>query len=216
MKTICFDLDGTLCTNTNGNYMLAEPIKERVNVVNGLYDKGNTIIIDTARGTVTGIEWTDVTIKQLEKWGVKYHTLRVGEKIDADVFVDDKGINDNLFFDNRTIGESLDIFIKNKVKSILDKDKFPEYDNIFTDTLSELIDKLCIVHIRYWYLEDAMASCDNDEELVQLRKKSESLFKEKRPMLIAGFDKLIMKILNGELGYTSVNTKHYKGWEQKD
>ena len=114
------------------------------------------------------------------------------------------------------IGEYLDEFVQRKVKKILDENKFPDYDDIFTDTLSELIDKLCVVHIRYWYLEDAMASCKDDGELLSLRKKSESLFKEKRPMLVAGFDKLIMKILGGDVKYTPVNVKHYKGWKQDD
>jgi hypothetical protein len=215
MKIICFDLDGTLCTNTNGDYEKAQPLQERINIVNKLFEDGHKIIIDTARGSITGKDWTELTKNQLDNWGIKYNTLQVGVKLHADVFVDDKGINDELFFDDKTIGESLDIFIKNKVTTILDKNKFPKYDNVYTDTLAELIDKLCIMHVRYWYLEDAMASCNNDEELLHLRKKSESLFKEKRPMLVAGFDKLIIKILKGELNYTPINTKHYKGWSQK-
>jgi len=116
----------------------------------------------------------------------------------------------------KTIGIELDKYINESVKNMLGKNKFPEepssYDNIYTDTFSELIDKLCIVHIRYWYLEDAMATCTNDKELVIFRKKSESLFKEKRPMLVAAFDKLIVKTLNGEISYTPIGTKHYKGW----
>ena len=114
-----------------------------------------------------------------------------------------------------TIAQVLDIFIRKRVKKILDTNKFPEYDDIYTDTLSEIIDKLCIVHIRYWYLEDAMSDC-NDDELLILRKKSESLFKEKRPMLVAAFDKLIVKMLKGDIDYTPINTKHYKGWKQND
>ena len=78
------------------------------------------------------------------------------------------------------IGKELDKYIQEKVKELLDKDKFPQYDSVYSDTLSELIDKLIIVHIRYWYLEDAMANAKTDEELVMYRKKSESLFKEKR------------------------------------
>jgi len=118
----------------------------------------------------------------------------------------------------KTIGAELDKYIKESVREILEKNKFPDelttYDNIFTDTFSELIDKLCIVHIRYWYLEDAMATCENDEDLVVFRKKSESLFKEKRPMLVAALDKLIIKTLNGEISYTPIGTKHYKGWDK--
>ena len=98
MKTYCFDLDGTLCTNAEGDYENSTPLVERINIVNKLYDDGNTILIDTARGSTTKIDWYDVTKKQLAVWGVKYSNLRVGVKLNADIFVDDKGISDKLFF----------------------------------------------------------------------------------------------------------------------
>jgi hypothetical protein len=94
----CFDLDGTLCTNTNGNYGSAQPFKDRIDKVNQLYKEGHTILIDTARGFTTKIDWYSVTENQLKEWGVLYHTLRVGEKLYADIFIDDKGTNDMIFF----------------------------------------------------------------------------------------------------------------------
>ena len=97
MKIYCFDLDNTLCTHEN-DYNLAKPYLERIKKVNELYDAGNTILIDTARGSTTGIDWKEITEQQLNSWGVKYHSLRVGVKLNADVFIDDKSINDVLFF----------------------------------------------------------------------------------------------------------------------
>ena len=41
----CFDLDGTLCTKRNLDYQNAEPFKERIEIVNSLYDEGHTIVI---------------------------------------------------------------------------------------------------------------------------------------------------------------------------
>lgn len=96
----CFDLDGTLCT-IEKNYSDAEPKLERIAEVNELYDSGHTILIDTARGSTTGIDWKEVTEKQLHKWKVKYHHLRTGVKLHADIFVDDKGINDKDFFSEK-------------------------------------------------------------------------------------------------------------------
>ena len=61
-KIICVDLDGTLCTDTNGDYVLAEPITENISKLNKLYDEGYTIIIDSARGSTTGIDWLPMTI----------------------------------------------------------------------------------------------------------------------------------------------------------
>jgi hypothetical protein len=96
----CFDLDGTLCTNTNGDYSNANPFNDRINKVNDLYNIGNKIIINTARGSSTGIDWYKITESQLQQWGVKYHQLFVGKKIEADLFIDDKGISDKDFFKN--------------------------------------------------------------------------------------------------------------------
>jgi hypothetical protein len=98
LKSYCFDLDGTLCTNTEGEYAQALPLPERILKVNELYDKGNKILIYTARGTVTGIDWRDLTQKQLDSWGIKHHELRLGKPF-ADVYVDDRGVSDSDFFD---------------------------------------------------------------------------------------------------------------------
>jgi phosphoglycolate phosphatase-like HAD superfamily hydrolase len=68
MKTYCFDLDGTLCTNTEGAYQEAEPLLDRIEKVNELFESGIRIHIFTARGTVTGIDWRALTEEQLKKW----------------------------------------------------------------------------------------------------------------------------------------------------
>ena len=88
----CFDVDGTICTNTNGDYEKAEPFRDIIRTVNVLFDEGNTIYFYTARGSTTGIDWKETTERQLGQWGVKYHRLFLG-KPTADVYVDDKCIN---------------------------------------------------------------------------------------------------------------------------
>ena len=88
----CFDIDGTLCTKTDGRYEEAEPFHQRIAVVNRLYDTGHTIVLFTARGTVTGINWRDLTERQLSAWQVKYHQLLFG-KPQADIFIDDRAFN---------------------------------------------------------------------------------------------------------------------------
>jgi hypothetical protein len=97
-KIYCFDLDGTLCTINNGQYEEAKPYLNRINKVNELYDNNNHIIIETARGSVSGIDWFDLTNKQLNEWGIKFHELRTGVKFYADFYIDDKS-NDLNFFD---------------------------------------------------------------------------------------------------------------------
>ena len=94
----CFDLNGTLCNTEGNNYPESTPKKDRIAVVNQLYEEGHTILVDTARGSVSGKNYFFFTLNQLKSWGLKFHTLRTGTKIGADIFVDDKGISDLNFF----------------------------------------------------------------------------------------------------------------------
>ena len=93
----CFDIDGTLCSNSFGDYEKAEPIQRRIDFVNQLYDQGHIIKLLTARGSTTQIDWREFTETQLLEWGVKYTILMLG-KPEADIYIDDKGINDKDFF----------------------------------------------------------------------------------------------------------------------
>lgn len=103
-----FDLDDTLCKTIYGvgpdgkygpQYYDSTPIHHRIEVVNKLYEDGNTIIIDTARGTASGKNWFNFTVDQLKSWDVKFHHVRTGKKFVSDYYVDDKAINDKEFFD---------------------------------------------------------------------------------------------------------------------
>ncbi len=96
----CFDIDGTICSITDGSYEAAEPFTDRIKLVNELYAAGNTIIYFTARGSTTGIDWTDLTKKQLIEWNAKYHELHLG-KPHYDVYVGDKALNDKSYFMKR-------------------------------------------------------------------------------------------------------------------
>jgi branched-subunit amino acid aminotransferase/4-amino-4-deoxychorismate lyase len=91
-KTLCFDLDGTLCSNTFGQYESAEPFPWAVARVNSLAGAGHHIVIFTARGSATGIDWCERTREQLASWGVRYDALVFG-KPSADVYVDDRAVH---------------------------------------------------------------------------------------------------------------------------
>ncbi len=92
MKVYCFDIDGTLCTNTEGAYEEAKPFPERIAKVNLLHQEGHTILLYTARGSTTDIDWRETTERQMKEWGVRYHQLFLG-KPSAHVYIDDKAFN---------------------------------------------------------------------------------------------------------------------------
>ena len=102
----CFDIDGTICTNTNGAYPNAIPYPNIIKKVNELYDQGNEIILNTARGATTGIDWRKETEVQMKAWGVKYHKLFLG-KPGADIYIDDKAVNIKEWVQQNSINEKL-------------------------------------------------------------------------------------------------------------
>jgi hypothetical protein len=98
-----FDLDHTLCDTKkkddgNWDYLNSTPYQDRINKVNKLFDDGNKIIIETARGNSSKINWYINTHNQLVSWGLKFHELRTGVKYGADFYIDDKAINSEHFF----------------------------------------------------------------------------------------------------------------------
>lgn len=95
------DIDQTICVTPQVNgehfYNLSVPLKRRIDKINKLYDQGHTIIYWTARGSGSGIDWTELTTKQLNKWNCKYHEVRLG-KPSYDIWIDDKAFRDIEFF----------------------------------------------------------------------------------------------------------------------
>ena len=96
---IFVDIDETICYYVGErNYNFAKPILNRIDKINKLYDAGNKITYWTARGSVTKIDWYEVTKNQLREWGCKYHKLSVGEKPAYDLLICDKAINSEKYF----------------------------------------------------------------------------------------------------------------------
>ena len=88
---------------SNKNYLFNSD--ERIDIVNKLYEQGNTIFFMTARGmgrsfnnsTEAYKQLYNFTKNQLDQWGVKYHDLFMG-KPKADYYIDDKAIRAERFF----------------------------------------------------------------------------------------------------------------------
>ena len=108
MKTYVVDIDGTICAQSvgkNPDYSDAQPIQKRIDTMNELYEKGNTLVYFTARGMgrssgnqiASNVIFYEKTMNQLIDWGVKFHSLYLGKPA-GDVYIDDKGINADDFF----------------------------------------------------------------------------------------------------------------------
>ena len=108
MKTYVFDIDNTICTTYNSDYNNSTPIFYRIGIINSLKEDGHKIIFYTARGmgrynndaAKAHNAFYDLTVKQLNNWGVKYDHLFLGKPA-GDLYIDDKGINDEDYFNSK-------------------------------------------------------------------------------------------------------------------
>lgn len=93
---IYVDIDNTITITNATDYANAVPILDRIKKINSLYIEGHIIVYWTARGSGSGINYYELTINQLDKWGCLYHDLKLNKPI-YDLFIDDKAI-DTLYF----------------------------------------------------------------------------------------------------------------------
>ncbi len=89
LKRYIVDIDGTICETVDGDYDNSRPLEDRIAKINALYEDGHVIIYWTARGMISGKDWSGLTRQQLLSWGCKFHELRM-KKPAYDVWVDDK------------------------------------------------------------------------------------------------------------------------------
>jgi len=98
-KKAFVDIDETICFYKDKRiYELAIPSKKNIDKINNLKNKGWHITYYTARGGASKIDYTELTVKQLTKWGCLYDNLIVGYNNDLskpvkpsfDLIVDDK------------------------------------------------------------------------------------------------------------------------------
>ena len=92
MSRYCFDVDDTICRTVGEDYAGATPDLNVVRLIQQLKSSGAEIIIYTARGSKSGIDFRSLTSTQLREWGVPFDELHVGKPY-ADVYIDDKAIN---------------------------------------------------------------------------------------------------------------------------
>tara|TARA_Y100000768_G_C23914683_1_gene651772 strand:- start:2 stop:361 length:360 start_codon:yes stop_codon:yes gene_type:complete len=100
IKTICFDIDNTICNTKGSDYKKSKPILKNIKFINYLYQKGFKIKIFTARYMGRNNDNQNkakkmakkITLQQLKKWNLKYHRIYFG-KPSSDLYIDDKNLN---------------------------------------------------------------------------------------------------------------------------
>jgi len=92
---IYIDIDNTICTTVpteETDYSKSIPIHENIEKAKALIEHGNEVRFWTARGTVSGKDWSDLTYRQLESWGLGGIEVVFGKPY-FDLFIDDRVMN---------------------------------------------------------------------------------------------------------------------------
>lgn len=104
--------------------------------------------------------------------------------------------------------------LNRNIKQILNGRQLPELTEnlIATDNLAEVIEKLCILHIRTWFLEDMIGVAKTDEEIASLKKKIDICFKQKRPQYLQAINRMFDAAIISGRSLTEDSVKIYKGF----
>ena len=108
-------------------------------------------------------------------------------------------------------GKLFDDSIKTTVNDVLVKGEIPDIVLSETDNLGEVVEKLCILHIRTWMLEDAAQEATTDEELGALKRKIDICFKQKRPKLVQAINRQVSDAIVNNTSLVEDSVKLYKG-----
>ncbi len=108
-------------------------------------------------------------------------------------------------------GIVIDAAIRNTVNDVLVKGELPDIIFSETDNLGEVVEKLCILHIRTWMLEDAAQEATTDEELGALKRKIDICFKQKRPRLVQAINRQVSDAIINKTSLIEDSVKLYKG-----
>ena len=116
------------------------------------------------------------------------------------------------------VAENLEEVIKKQVHITLEESeqnpteklvRLPEF--IETDSLGETVEKLAILHIRTWMLEDAIQAANDDKQIADLKRKIDICFKIKRPKYVAAINAMIDSAIKEGRTLREDSVKLYKG-----
>lgn len=110
-------------------------------------------------------------------------------------------------------GEVIENCIKKTVNEVLSRKEVPDIEYVETDNLGEVVEKLAILHIRMWMLEDLINASTTDEELADLKRKIDICFKIKRPRLVQAINLLVDNSIAKNKSLREDSVKVYKSVE---
>ena len=114
------------------------------------------------------------------------------------------------------ITQTIEDIITKTIQVTLRQDDIPSLPSslVATDNLAEVIEKLTILHIRTWMLEDAVGETNDLKQIGQLKKKIDICFKQKRPQYIQAINAMLDDALKNGKDIAEESVKSYSGFEE--
>ena len=112
------------------------------------------------------------------------------------------------------LASTIEQIIEAKVNEVLSQKTLPFIEEyVATDNLGEVIEKLVILHIRTWMLEDAAQAARTSDELAVIKKKIDICFKQKRPKFVQAINRMVDDAIIHGKSLAEDSVKLYKGVE---
>ena len=85
----------------------------------------------------------------------------------------------------------------------------------FSESFAEILDRFIVSHIRMWKLEDRIGESNDNNEIADLKRKVDYLFKDRRPKLIKAINSFLDIYIdkNHHRPFSEENVKLYKGFK---
>jgi len=116
---------------------------------------------------------------------------------------------------SENFGEFVEKFIEQKVNEILSKREIPsDVEYIQTDNIAEVIEKLLIVNIRVWMLEDSVKFAETDTDIADIKRRQDIVVKQKRPRLVQALNALLEDAVTNSKSLVEDSVKIYKGFKE--
>lgn len=109
--------------------------------------------------------------------------------------------------------EIISQLIQEEIEERFNEQYLMECELDFSDNFAELLEKLFILHIRVWRLEDLAGQSKDDEELANLKRKIDFCFKKKRPELIRCINSMMDDFVLNKRKFLEESVKSYDGFE---
>lgn len=109
--------------------------------------------------------------------------------------------------------EKISELLLDEIKARFNNISLDNKDLEFSDNFAEVLEKLMILHIRMWKLEDEIINAENDAVLADLKRKIDFCFKVKRPKLVQVINLMLDDYISKNKPFTEPNVKNYQGFK---